>query len=1138
MSRPFCVMLLALLPARLSLALTNGLALTPPMGWNSWNNFGCNINESMIKSMADAMATNGMKATGYQFINLDDCWQVSRDPSGVIVADPARFPSGIKALADYVHAKGLKLGVYSDHGLQTCAGRPGGYGYEYLDANTYAAWGVDYLKYDNCNLPPGDNPQTDYFHMSDALLKCGHPITFSICAWSFVSWDPDLGNLWRTTGDISDSYPSMISKLAGNSKSAFLAGPGRWNDPDMLEVGRGGMTTTEDRSHFTLWCLMAAPLLAGNNLTNMSAQTLAILTNPEVIAVDQDPAGEQGIQVAGSSTNQVWCKPLGTGFNTKAVALFNNTTNAASLTANWTDLGLQPGPATVRELWARTDLGTFTDSFTTNVPAHGVVLLKVVGTAPALPAVGTTYLSDLQAAYAYVGWGTMTKDKSIGGNTITLNGTTYAKGLGAHGFSGIEYRLGAIASRLQSDIGVDDEAGAHGSVVFQVFADGAKMYDSGVMTGGGPHQTLDLDLTGVNRLTLGVTDADDGNSYDHADWAGARVTVLSLVPAPPLAPTGLTANPGNPIALSWAATRSATSYNLKRSTLAGGPYTNLASVFAPGYSDSNVVVGTTYYYVVSAVDNIGESADSSPASATACSPPATPAGLAAAASGLQITLSWNAAAGATGYRVARSTSSSPYGDIASGLTTTSYTDGNVANGITYFYVVAGTNACSQSPVSAAVAATIAPLAPTGLTATPGGGEVLLNWSTPSTAAGYNVKRSTLDGGPYVTIASYLSGPPYLDTGRPAGTTCYYVVSGVNAGGESPNSTQASATPCLGTLPASWTDQDIGSVGLAGSASGCSDAFIVQGGGADIWGTADAFNFVSTSLAGDHTVVARVNAIADTDPWAKGGVMFRNDATAGSMFADVFASPGNGVNFQWRNLTGGQCGSTGVGGVVAPVWVKLVRTGTNFNAYYGADGLTWAVLGTTGVPMAATALAGLAVTAHNNSALCLAAFEHLATAAPVVPAGLTATAGNGWVALSWAACPGAARYNLKRATVSGGPYGLIATPTATAYADPSVTNGTAYHYVVSAVNSLGESPNSSEASATPRPPPLLNITQNGSQLLLSWPDWATGYAAYSASNLAAPVWWELVTNSALSNNGMFNLTLPVTGDQQFFRLRTP
>ncbi len=723
--------LLIVAPLPTALGLTNGLALTPPMGWNSWNKYHCNVSETIIRNISGAMVTSGLQAAGYQFVNIDDCWQASRDTSGVIVADTSKFPNGIRALADYVHADGLKLGVYSDHGTNTCQHKPGSYGYEYLDANTYAAWGVDYLKFDNCNLPAGDIPQADYARMSDALMRSGRPITFSLCFWTFDSWEPDLGNLWRTTGDINDTWARMISRIDQNAPSAFLAGPGRWNDPDMLEVGNGGMTDTEYRTHFSMWCIVAAPLIAGNDLTAMSAQTLATLTNPEVIAVDQDPAGEQGIRVGGvvgsPLTYEVWCKPLGTDFSTKAVALLNRDTNAANITATWTDLGLRPGPASIRDLWAHADLGTFTDSFTTNVPGHGVVLLRVAGTPPALPAVGTTYLSDLQPAYAYVGWGAMTKDKSISGNTLTLNGTAYGKGLGVHAFSGTEYFLGAIASRFQADIGVDDEVGANGSVVFQVYADGMRIHDSGVLHGGDAHQSLDLDVRGVTRLTLGVHDADNGNSYDHADWAGARVTVSNTTPALPAAPTGLAASAGVPVGLSWNATRSAINYHVKRSGSSNGTYTNVATVPTPGYADSNVVAGAVYFYVVSAHGAVGESSNSTPVGVTACTWPAGPSGLTATINSNGVTLSWNTVAGASGYSLARSTASTPFSLVASGLVAPNYTDTNVVSCTTYYYVVAASNACNLGAYSAFVPAII-PSPASGLVTWDGGSAVGSFWT--------------------------------------------------------------------------------------------------------------------------------------------------------------------------------------------------------------------------------------------------------------------------------------------------------------------------------------------------------------------------------------------------------------------------
>ena len=703
--------LTVLAPVPVPTFTANGLALTPPMGWNAWNYFQFNIDETVVRAIADAMATNGMKAAGYQFINLDDMWQKSRDSNGVIVPDPIRYPSGIKALADYIHSKGLKFGLYSDHGLQTCQDRPGSYGYEYIDANTYAAWGVDYLKYDNCVLPSGDNIPNDYARMADALLKTGRPITYSICSWSFGSWQPYIGNLWRTTGDIGSTFASITGIVGKNSAPAFFAGPGRWNDPDMLEVGNGNLSFIENQSHFSLWCLMSAPLLAGNDLTTMSAQTASILTNPELIAVDQDPAGEQGTALPNTATNQIWVKPLGTDFTTKAVGLFNPNASAATMTVNWTNIGLQAGSASVRDLWAGANLGSFNNSFTTNVPSHGIVVLKVVGTAPLVPGLGTNYLSDLQFAYCYVGSGVMTNNKSIGGNAIKLNGVTYAKGLGVHAFSGVEYRLGGLASRFQSDIGVDDEAVSPGSVVFHVIADGTEIYNSGTMNVGATHQTINLDVTGVNRLTLGVSDADNGNSNDHADWAGALVVVTNTLPAAPLVPASLTANPGLPIKLSWNATPGAVSYNIYRALVLTGPYTNLASSVLATYADSNAISGTTYYYKVTAISGYGESSNSVATSTYACAAPAIPSGVAAVAQSQQVMISWNPVPGATSYSLARALPSTSFSQVATGITTTNYTDRNVLLGTNYSYVVYANNGCSQSGQSVCAYAT--PALPVG-----------------------------------------------------------------------------------------------------------------------------------------------------------------------------------------------------------------------------------------------------------------------------------------------------------------------------------------------------------------------------------------------------------------------------------------
>ncbi|XP_075666275.1 alpha-galactosidase-like isoform X4 [Castanea sativa] len=281
--------------------LANELALTPPMGWNSWNHFACHIQEELIRETADAMVSTGLAALGYKYINLDDCWaQLNRDSKGNLVAKASTFPSGIKALADYVHSKGLKLGIYSDAGNETCSRQmPGSLGHEEQDANTFASWGVDYLKYDNC-YNDGISPKERYPKMSKALLNSGRPIFFSLCEWGQedpATWAASIGNSWRTTGDIQDSWESMISRADQNDKWASYARPGGWNDPDMLEVGNGGMTTEEYRAHFSIWALAKAPLLIGCDIRSMDNMTFELLSNKEVIAVNQDKLGVQGKKV-------------------------------------------------------------------------------------------------------------------------------------------------------------------------------------------------------------------------------------------------------------------------------------------------------------------------------------------------------------------------------------------------------------------------------------------------------------------------------------------------------------------------------------------------------------------------------------------------------------------------------------------------------------------------------------------------------------------------------------------------------------------------------------------------------------------------------------------------------------------------
>ncbi|MGY6018926.1 NPCBM/NEW2 domain-containing protein [Streptomyces spinosirectus] len=363
-------------------ALADGLALTPPMGFNNWNSTHCRaeFNESMVKGIADLFVEKGLKDAGYQYVNLDDCWALpNRNADGKLVPDPVRFPDGIKAVADYVHSKGLKLGIYTSAGTKTCnsAGFPGALGHEYSDAQQFADWGVDYLKYDNCNNQGVDAKQR-YTTMRDALKATGRPIVYSICEWGENKpweWASGVGHSWRTTGDISDSWGSMLGILKQNLPLAPYAGPGHWNDPDMLEVGNGGMTDTEYRSHFSMWSVMAAPLLIGSDLRTASQATFDILDNKEVIAVDQDPLGKQGTVVSSEGGRWVVAKEMKDG--SRAVALFNESGAAQRIATTAASVGLPQAPAyTLRDLWRHKSYNT-AGTISATVPAHGTVLVRV-----------------------------------------------------------------------------------------------------------------------------------------------------------------------------------------------------------------------------------------------------------------------------------------------------------------------------------------------------------------------------------------------------------------------------------------------------------------------------------------------------------------------------------------------------------------------------------------------------------------------------------------------------------------------------------------------------------------------------------------------------------------------------------------
>jgi alpha-galactosidase len=434
-------------------AAANGLAQKPPMGWNSWNKFQCDptlMNDAHIRSIADAMVSKGMLAAGYQYLVMDDCWaSKNRDSSGHIVADPA-FTTNMLALTRYIHGKGLKVGIYSDRGPQTCQNRAGSFNHEAQDAATFAGWGVDYLKYDNCEpTDAAGNPvrnstaerQTDYTAMGTALANAGRPIVYSLSAWQFESWMPSVGNLWRTTGDIGASFDSVLTILDSNRNLARFAAPGGWNDPDMLEVGNG-MSANEDRAHFSMWAMLAAPLIAGNDVSTMSSVTSSILTNKDVIAVDQDALGAEGTLVRDDGDAQVWSKRLLIN-GTRAVALLNRGGSSATIAVNWGEVGLS-GNLSVKELWSGTT-GSSTTGWTASVPAHGVALLKLTGgtevakTAPKITITNTdsraitdlTVTTDFQVTgNPHTDWETVGNfDKTLGldldGERGSFNGTAY-----------------------------------------------------------------------------------------------------------------------------------------------------------------------------------------------------------------------------------------------------------------------------------------------------------------------------------------------------------------------------------------------------------------------------------------------------------------------------------------------------------------------------------------------------------------------------------------------------------------------------------------------------------------------------------------------------------------------------------------
>ncbi len=510
-----------------SAAVPEGLlAARPPMGWNGYNAYSAcdaTLDEALLRSNIDALVASGMQSAGYQYVNLDLCWQTARSIDGVRTFDAARLPSGIEALASDVHARGLSLGIWMP--ISDCRQDPGGAGFEAMDAATYAAWGVDYVKYVHCAV---DEPvEASARALVTALAAGPRPIVLSLSSAPFQEWMHETVQLWRTSGDIEATWASIVSQIDAAVPLAAYARPGAFNDPDMLEVGNAGLTSSEMRAHFSVWSILSAPLIAGNDLTTMTDEAREILTNSRVIALNQDPLGLQAALVRREGDVEILAKPLA-DCGGRAVVLWNRGEASSDVALSLEELWLDRENAIVHDLWSDVARDVGPDGFDVTVPAHDAVALRVTGREPPLPR-GRVYLSDLRWTYVTNGFGPVELDSTNGeaealdGQPIRLRGAAYDKGLGVHGPSLIRYRLGRACSRFEAEVGIDDDQGGQGSAQFEVWADGERLFQSGVLTGASPPRTVSIDVSNRRELRLFVGIGGNTNALDHAVWAGARL---------------------------------------------------------------------------------------------------------------------------------------------------------------------------------------------------------------------------------------------------------------------------------------------------------------------------------------------------------------------------------------------------------------------------------------------------------------------------------------------------------------------------------------------------------------------------------------------------------------------------------------
>jgi alpha-galactosidase len=498
------------------------LGARPPMGWNGYNAFQCSteLDEAKLKANAEALIESGMQSAGYRYVNLDTCWQLPRTADGQRLFVPEKLPSGIASLSEWLHARDLSFGMYSL--TRDCFNMPGGDGYEEADAASYVDWGVDYLKYVNCGGPVSERAVSD---LAGALARTARPIVLSLAAPPFDEWMRDTAQLWRTSGDAQPTWASITDAIDVTVPLAAYARPGAFNDPDMLEVGNGALTEGEQRVQFSVWAILAAPLLAGNDLTVMTEPTRSILTNAQVIALNQDPLALQAALVRRDGEVEILAKPLAE-CGARAVVLWNRGELSSDVSLEWQDLWLEPEPSAVRDLWQDSWVAATPEGFSVSVPAHDAVALRVNGVEPPLPS-GRVFLSDLRWTYATNGFGPVEldqsngEDKALDGGPIRLRGAAYEKGLGVHGPSLIRYRLGQACTRFSAVVGIDDETDGRGSAQFEVWSDGERLFSSGVLTATSAPAAVSVDVTGRRELRLFVGVGGDGFELDHAVWADA-----------------------------------------------------------------------------------------------------------------------------------------------------------------------------------------------------------------------------------------------------------------------------------------------------------------------------------------------------------------------------------------------------------------------------------------------------------------------------------------------------------------------------------------------------------------------------------------------------------------------------------------